>query len=478
MGDNPAQANPESDGQPHPNPRLAALGRITPSPGNPKGYPPFNLAHVAGYTNNQLVYYLQTHQVPDLVAFQKAKKARDELLRSFDHNGESDEEQGRDTPATPTRTTRSSTRLSRASVQPTIDDDSEPDEVFPQPEVGEKGLKIDKITTLRHNGGLINYRTWLKELGTVFKADPSRFNTAEKRIAFASIQLDDKMKALWTSESHLRPYLESHWKKFARWVAQAHLHGEADHDRDLQQYHEAKQGENEEPTAFYSRLLLLAIATDRQVDRDDLFPRLVPGLRTQLTRTHRKGDNVTELLNNAQEIWGTFAFNKPGKRKHSEETSRQGTTQSSSHPSSYQRSQRYQPPRGRESSTRQAYQADRPDHRRLSEEERVRRRENHLCLKCGQPGHFVADCTRSFQPGPPSTIRQPPNDTSATTRAQPALQRTPYRGSFRRTPSTRVQPIAIQSEDRVLEDGEEQFDPENDEFDEDGPSAAKYSKNY
>jgi hypothetical protein len=37
--------------QPHSDPTLAAIRRIKPNPGNPKGYPPYELSKVPGYTN-------------------------------------------------------------------------------------------------------------------------------------------------------------------------------------------------------------------------------------------------------------------------------------------------------------------------------------------------------------------------------------------------------------------------------------------
>jgi hypothetical protein len=65
---------------PHPDPRLAMRGRILPSTGNPAGYPPYELSKMAGYTNRQIRYYLQTHQVADVPAFVKAKSRRDDIL--------------------------------------------------------------------------------------------------------------------------------------------------------------------------------------------------------------------------------------------------------------------------------------------------------------------------------------------------------------------------------------------------------------
>jgi hypothetical protein len=45
--------------QPYLNPTLAAMGRIIPTLGNPKGYPPYKLVKVLGYTNCQILYYIR-----------------------------------------------------------------------------------------------------------------------------------------------------------------------------------------------------------------------------------------------------------------------------------------------------------------------------------------------------------------------------------------------------------------------------------
>jgi hypothetical protein len=84
--------NPSASMQPHPDPTLAANGRIIPAPGNPKGYPPYELSKVLGYTNNQILYYLCRGQITDSAAFLKIKKSRDELLQSLGKNGNSSNE--------------------------------------------------------------------------------------------------------------------------------------------------------------------------------------------------------------------------------------------------------------------------------------------------------------------------------------------------------------------------------------------------
>jgi hypothetical protein len=78
--------------QPHSDPALAAIRRIEPNPSNPKGYPPYKLSKVPGYTNAQIVYYLYGGQITNFAAFQKLKKSHDELLQSLEESGISPDE--------------------------------------------------------------------------------------------------------------------------------------------------------------------------------------------------------------------------------------------------------------------------------------------------------------------------------------------------------------------------------------------------
>jgi hypothetical protein len=128
--------------------------------------------------------------------------------------------------------------------------DSKPDEVIPILPPGGKGLKIDKITTLKRGGGLLNYRTWLQEACTSFVADPYRFNTVEKRVIFVVLNMDGDMRDLWAHAQTRQPQLISHWKKFQRWAEESHLHGNTDFDKALLQYHDASQTDHEDPVTF------------------------------------------------------------------------------------------------------------------------------------------------------------------------------------------------------------------------------------
>ena len=261
----PQATTPPATAQPHPNPALAALGRIEPTPGNPKGYPRYELTDVYSYTNTQLNYYLKSRQITNLAAFQKAKKARDELFRSLGNDGNTDiEEMANQSPSRQSSPQpRQGSRLASetpAETESFAGFDSEPDEVFPVPKPGGKGLKIDKITTLKRGQGLLNYCTWLYEAQTAFRADPYRFDTAEKRVIFAALNMDDDMRELWAFEQQEQPQLAGHWKKFQQWAEEAHLHREADFDKAFQQYRDATQGKTEDPIIFYTRLTKLAHA--------------------------------------------------------------------------------------------------------------------------------------------------------------------------------------------------------------------------
>src|ERR1700722_10614562 len=46
----------------------------------PPSYPPYNLEHVVSYTDQQILHYIRTNQIPDRQAFLRAKQERDEFL--------------------------------------------------------------------------------------------------------------------------------------------------------------------------------------------------------------------------------------------------------------------------------------------------------------------------------------------------------------------------------------------------------------
>jgi hypothetical protein len=425
------------------------------TPDNPKGYPPFDIAKFPSYTNSQIRYYLRTGQLGgDITALQKAKKLRDDMLKITDWDGESDYEGAEPIgPPLPPPPLSSSAR-----IELSLSDDSETDDEFTAADPGEKGLKTDKITLLERNGGLVNFKTWLMDLETAFISDRARFTTAPKRVALASFHMDSEMKALWTGQLVTRPYLRHHWRKFLRWVERAHLHGEADRTKYLQQYHEAVQGEDEEPAAFYTRLSLLATAIGRGVTVDDLFPRLVKGLRNTLTRNARKASTVDELMEHAQEVWATFT---PSSKKRKRDEGSSANNADSNRPNQPGQSQgrpakRYPP---HQSSPRvPAPEPRRTDNDRLAPEELERRKNQNLCFRCGKPGHIAIGCSQ--------------DRTTEPTKAQPVTRghrSGPNRGNFKRNPTTRIN-HATAADASDMEDGE------SDDLG-DGPSATKYAKN-
>ena len=148
--------------------------------------------------------------IKDLAAFQKAEKTRNEVYRGINKEPVTDDEDDHITVATeladpPQVTPQLSSPL--ILQEPTLEDDEEPDDIFPEPTPNEKGLKIDKITLLKQDGGILNYRVWLNELDNVFESDRARYTTATKRVTFASMQMDDHMKSLWASRIQTHPHL-------------------------------------------------------------------------------------------------------------------------------------------------------------------------------------------------------------------------------------------------------------------------------
>jgi hypothetical protein len=71
--------------------------------------------------------------------------------------------------------------------EPTLEDDEEPNDIFPEPTPNKKELKIDKISPLKHDGEILNYKVWLNKLDNVFESDRAHYTTATKQVTFASM---------------------------------------------------------------------------------------------------------------------------------------------------------------------------------------------------------------------------------------------------------------------------------------------------
>jgi len=441
---------------PHPNSQLADIGRILPTVNNPKGYPPYDVAKVTSYTNSQIAYYLKRNMIKDITAFQKVKKIRDEIYRGINQEPVTDNEADHHTETTelvnPPQVTPQVTSQATPHATPqlvlqdfTLEDDEEPDDIFPEATLNEKGLKIDKISPLKHDGGILNYKVWLNELNNVFEADPARYTTATKRVTFASMQMDDSMKSLWSSRLQTHPHLRRHWRKFLRWVEQSHLHGESDRHKHLQQYHSAMQGETEEPAKFYARLSLLATILNRRIDVDDFFPRLQQGLQTILIRTQRKSKNVEELLAHAQEVWATF---KPLKRKREDNSARDAPKRE------------YQNKRFKLGGKGQGQAQDHFKKKKVSDEEIARRRANNLCLRCGKGGHFAAACTSQSQGGPVNPLDSGP---MRPPQVQPMRPQHALRQNFGEYKRAHVQPVETANDQQPSDDSDSDYRTDSEE---------------
>jgi hypothetical protein len=430
-------------------------------------YPPYNLQHVTSYTDEQILYYIRTNQISDRQAFLQAKRERDEFLRQVGITVGHDSESAYVPAAIPVST-------SPDMVEWTLDDDGEPDMEFPQPVPGEKGVKIERLTTLRHDGGLVNYQNWLSDVNRAFKADPARFNAAVKRIVFATSWFDSKMKSIWVGESKKRPHLEDHWLKFLRWLDKTHLHGESDLIYQLNLYQEAVQGPNEEPTAFYSRLTTLSYGAQTSIGHKDFLARLTPSLKADLAMVHRTGSTLDELLANAQEVWAAQRL----RRKSAIGSTRPTPTIVSPNRTGYSNQNRvpgYRPiqrnfnnnlPNTSKPSTssqrtftssRGSHPVSSPISSKLSDEERQRRTENNLCFNCGLSGHFKTSCTRPFRPNS-NHITQPTgssfpvrNQNTIVSRNGSQFRGNQYRRGMKRHVPVRSQPITTTDDNRIQE---------------------------
>src|SRR5581483_4814240 len=268
----------------------------------------------------------------------------------------------------------------------------------------------------------------------------------------------EDMRALWAFEQMERPQLTGHWKKFQQWAEEAHLHGEVDFDQAYQEYHDAKQGESEEPILFYSRLTKLAAAVQEKPEFRNFFPRLQKGLQNTLIRGNRKGSNLRELIKNAQEVWGTFPDRLKRKRPDESETN---TPRKNPRFSEQSANQAAKPPhtnptnsshRHRQSNPYRTY----PRPSALSNEERQRRFEHGLCYRCGRAKDRAEGCKGPFHEGLPA------DTASATAGTEPAKTQQATSQPPRRTPwrKPRFQAATVNKDD--------QSDPDLDELSDDG----------
>ena len=247
----------------------------------------------------------------------------------------------------------------------TSKNDNEPDENFFQPNHNERGIKIEEITKLKQDGGFHNYRNWRIELDNAFDADPARYNTAVKRIAFATKYFDGDMKESWKMQAQCHPHLRRHWRKFLRWIEKDHLHGDPAHYEYLRKFYDTTQGEMEGPVAFCIRLTKLATNLRRRISMDDFFPRLQERFQDALIQGRPIDGLDTNWLIYAQNVWDTLEPTlKSSKRKRTDQPDNESSPRFSKRVSIGGRVAK----------------------------ERNRRRANNLCLQCGKDDHLEPTC--------------------------------------------------------------------------------------
>ena len=71
------------------------------------------------------------------------------------------------------------------------------------------------------------YNSWLSDLKSAFRRDPSKFATGELKVIFASITLDEKLKRTYTIIVTNHPTIITHWRKFHCWAKETILYGDS-----------------------------------------------------------------------------------------------------------------------------------------------------------------------------------------------------------------------------------------------------------
>jgi hypothetical protein len=423
---NEEAANPPVTTNPH--------ARVTPTPENPRGYPPFDMNLVPNYTNNQITYYYTNGAVPatELGRFHQLMKQRKTSLDLIGWDGTSNH--ASDEEINPTR--------QAVENAPSTQGDSDSD--CPRPVPGAKGIKISAsdIPQLKYDSTVAQYSNWLADLKTAFDGDPAKFPTSRHKVILASVTLDEQLKTVYNSAATANPILSRHWRKFERWIRDVVLHQGSDKLKLSTEFTTARQKLHEDPNKFYIRLFNLGIQSDRTVTTEDYRTRLLKPLRNLMDQQDREYRTVQDAVTHAARLWQTLDPEKLLQElKEDRERARQrrlGSKDTRNPRSDHSREDQSQRQRDRQSGPRpnRTSQEPRKDESRsrprLTDEEQQYRLQNHLCFNCGYPGHIKPDCTYPFNP---NRVTLKSNDKDKT-KSQPT------RTSRKRA---RVQPVRAES---------------------------------
>jgi len=355
--------------------------RITPTPENPRGYPPFDMRSICGFTNNQVIFYLTTGAIPleDQPQFQEAMEHRKKALQATNWDGASDGERRNDDADT--------TEIPESS-------DSE----CPIPAPGRKGMKFapSDITKLRYNSTVAQYENWLFDLKRAFRGDPAKFPTSGEKIILASMTLDEQLKTTFNSNARDSPILTINWCKFERWIRDVVLHGDTDRLKLSQEFTAARQKINEDPNEFYLRFSNLGIQAGRTVTIDDYRTRLLTPLRNLLGQLEQPYTTTRDIVIHAARLWQTLNHDKMRQEIREEKEKKDKPFQHQNPKQPGHASQR--PNNSNNPKARQDHNKNKTPKPKLSTEEQQHRKENNLCFNCGYPGHSSRDCTFKFNP--------------------------------------------------------------------------------
>jgi hypothetical protein len=356
--------------------------RITPTPENPRGYPPFDMRSICGFTNNQVIFYLTTGAIPleDQPQFQEAMEHRKKALQATNWDGASDGGHRND------------------DIDVAEPPDSSDDSECPTPEPGRKGIKFSPsdITKLRYNSTVAQYENWLFDLKRAFSGDPAKFPTSSQKIILASMTLDDQLKTTLNSNARDSPIITQNWRKFEKWIRDVVLHGDTDRLKLSQEFTTARQKLNEDPNEFYLRFSNLGIQAGRTVTIDDYRTRLLAPLRNLLGQFEQPYNATRDIVIHAAKLWQTLNHDKVRQEIREEKEKKDKSFQSQNSRQPGHTSQRPNNPNNPKQ--RQDRDKNKTPKPKLSTEEQQHRKENNLCFNCGYPGHSSRDCTFKFNP--------------------------------------------------------------------------------
>lgn len=179
-----------------------------------------------------------------------------------------------------------------------------------------KYTNIDKLTP---TASLRKFADWKADMTRLFEGSPMKFGTDSMKLIAVHQYMDEKSKTLWQTHTYNSPGDDT-WPKFLLWAQQMVSQGANSQITIYQDYHDARQKENQSPSALDTHLASLESVMGEQNQTTSamgFFTRLMKELRAKMEMSGREHFPETRqgMVAFAQRVWHGIEQTKEPRRK-------------------------------------------------------------------------------------------------------------------------------------------------------------------